>query len=125
MVEYTIQHHLQATPMRLVEQGAEGSVAAQQRIDLVVIVGMVAMVRGRLEDRSEVDRRRAKRLNVIEMLDYAQQVAAFVALNRRRAIPGLKIARLGQLVALREAVGENLVEDGVLDPAGGLNFGHS
>jgi hypothetical protein len=64
-------------------------------------------------------------LDVVEVLDDAEQVAALVALDSRRAIPGLQVVRLLDLVALCEAVGEDLVEDGVLDPVGGMDGSHT
>ncbi len=124
MVEYAVEHHLQPAPVRFVEQRVEGRIAAQQWVDLIIVVGVVAVVRGRLEDWREIDRGRAQLLDMIQMLDHAQQIAALVALDRRRAIPGLKIIRLGELVTFGEPIGEDLIEHGVLDPVRSMDSDH-
>jgi hypothetical protein len=56
---------------------------------------------------------------VVEALDHAQQVAPLVAVHRGRRRPRLEPTRLRHAPAAGEAVGEHLVEDGVLDPIGG------
>src|SRR6266540_5044283 len=123
MVEYAVEHHLQPAPVRFVEQRVEGRIAAQQWVDLIIVVGVIAVVRGRLEDWREVDRGRAQVLDVVQALDYAEQVAALVPLGRRRAVPRLEVVRLDQPVALREAVREDLVEHRVLHPIWSVDIG--
>jgi hypothetical protein len=45
---------------------------------------VVAVVRGRLEDRVEVDRGDTEALQVIEALDHPKQITALEAVDRRR-----------------------------------------
>ena len=99
-----------------VEQLAQGIVAAEQRIDVVVVVRVVAVVRRRSEDRSQVERRDAQGGEVVEPLDDAEQVAALEAVRRGRRVPRFERAGLRDALARREAVGEDLVEDRVADP---------
>ena len=98
-------------------------VAAEHRVDLLVVVRVVAMVRRRLEDRREVDGVDAQVLQVIEVLDDADQVAPLVAVIGRRSAPLVQVLRLGDRQAPREAVGKDLVEDRVANPIGGLGIG--
>jgi hypothetical protein len=54
--------------MRDIQQLAQGGVAAEQRVDLEVVVRVVAMIRGRAEDRVEVDGVRTQALDVVEVI---------------------------------------------------------
>jgi len=44
MIENTVQNNADAALMRLLQQGLEGLVAAQQGVHCVIIVGMVTVV---------------------------------------------------------------------------------
>ena len=99
-----------------IEQLAERRVAAEQRVDLEVVVRVVAVVRGRLEDRRQVDRGDAEVLEVVEPLGDAEQVAALEPVRRRRRVPRLERPGLRHPLARREPVREDLVEDRVADP---------
>ena len=63
----------------LVDEPAKRVVAAEHRVDFLVVVRVVAMVRGRLEDRREVDRVDAQVGQVVELLDHADEVASLVS----------------------------------------------
>jgi hypothetical protein len=102
--------------MEGIAQGVEGRVAAQQWIDLIVVVGVIAVVAGALEDGGEVDGVDAQPLNVIEVVNHPVEITTFVTLRCRRRVPGFEVGGFDQAGAFGEAVGENLVEDGILDP---------
>ncbi len=72
-----------------VEQLAQGIVATEQRIDRQVVVGVIAVVRGRGEDRVEVERGDAEILEIAEVLGDPAEVAALEAVGRRRRVPRL------------------------------------
>ena len=55
--------------MAFIQQCAQGLVSAQQWVDLVVVVGVVAVVGCRLEHRREVDGVAAQRLDMVEVLE--------------------------------------------------------
>lgn len=80
------------------------------------VLRVVAVVRARGEDRVEVEGRYAEVVQVVELLDHAEEVAALVTVQCGRGIPLLEVARLVNSWATCEAVGEDLVEDGVLHP---------
>jgi hypothetical protein len=44
VVEYAVQHHTDITAVGFRQQSVEGRAATQQRVDLVVIVGVVAVI---------------------------------------------------------------------------------
>ena len=92
--------------MRLVEQPAEGGVAAEHRVDLLVVVGVVAVVRGRLEDRREVDGVDAEVDQVVELLDDADQVAPLIAVVGRGGAPVVEVAGLGDRQARAKRSGK-------------------
>ena len=79
VVEDAVEDDPHAAGVGRVEQLAQGRVAAEQRIDQLVVVGVVAVVRGRGEDRVQVERRDAQVAQVVEVLGDAQQVAALEA----------------------------------------------
>ena len=120
VVEDAVEHDADAPGVGFVDQPAEGRVAAEHRVDLLVVVRVIAMVRGRLEDRREVDGVDAQVAQIVEMLDDADQVAALVAVIRRRRAPLVEVPGLGDRQAPREPIGEDLVEDRVADPVGRL-----
>lgn len=106
------------------EQFIEGGVAAEERVDSKVVMRVVAMIAGRLEDRVEIERGDAQLLKVIESLDNAEQIAPFIAMGCRIALPRLKVRRLLDPIAGREPIGEDLVEDRVLHPVRCDDLGH-
>ena len=116
VVEDAIEDDPHAPLVGDVEQLAKGTVPAQQRIDMEVVVRVVAMVRRRLEDRREIDRRDTELVEVVEVLDHAQQVAALEAMVGRWCVPRLERPRLRHARTRGEPVGEDLVEDGIADP---------
>jgi hypothetical protein len=118
MVEDAVEDDPHAAGVGLVEQLSERGVAAEQRIDHLVVVGVIAVVRGRREDRVEVERGDPQLGEFVEVLRDAQQVAALEAKRRRRGIPRLHRPGFGDAPARREAVREDLVEDGVATQSG-------
>ncbi len=116
VVEDTVEDDAHPAAVRGVEQLAQGVVAAEQRVDLEVVVRVIAMVRGRTEDRGQVDRGDPEVLEVVEVLGDPAQVAALEPVIGRRRVPRLEDARLVDPVAAGEPVREDLVEDRVADP---------
>ena len=76
VVEDAVEDDAHPPAVRHVEQLAQRLVPAEQRVDMEVVVRVVAVVRRGLEDRRQVDRRNAEVLQVVEPLDDAEQVAA-------------------------------------------------
>src|SRR4029079_17335227 len=74
-----------------------------------------------LEDRRQVDGGDPQVFEIVEMLDDAAQVAALETEVRRRRVPRFEDTRLVDAVAGGEPVGEDLVEDRVPDPGGGVD----
>ena len=83
-----------------------------------VVVRVVAVVRGRAEDRGQVERGDAQVLEVVEVLRDPEQVAALEPVVRRRGVPRLERARLADARAGRESVREDLVEDAIRTQSG-------
>ena len=121
VIEDAIEHHAHVARVRLVEQLAKCLVATQQRVDRVVVVGVIAVIGGRGENGREIQRRHAQVAQLVEVLGDTQQVATLVAVNGRWRLPGLHGTRLGHPVAGREPVREDLVEDRVAGPRRGID----
>ena len=66
-----------------------------------VVVGVVAVVRGRREDRCQVERGDAEVLEIAEVLDDPEQVTALEPVHRRRGVPGLEGAGASKTRSLR------------------------
>ena len=102
-------------------------------VDMVVVLGVVLMAGGGNEEGVEIDGLHPQALEVVQLLADARQVAAVEAVEIAVAgqlVPGGGYAGRGATVAVlagndivggvavAEAVGENLVLDGALGPAG-------
>ena len=72
VIEHAVQHDANVPGMGLADQFPQSGVAAQQRIDFLVIVRVVAMIAGRLEDRVQIDRVDAEVGQVVQVLGDAQ-----------------------------------------------------
>ncbi len=124
VVEDAVEHDANPSRVRLVDHPPQRGVAAQHRVDFLVVVGVIAMIRRRLEDRREIHGAHAQVDQVIQVLHDADQVAALISVIGRRRTPFVEVARLRNGHAPGEPVGEDLVEDRVADPVGRLGFGH-
>ncbi len=124
VIEHAVQDDLDPLRVRPVDQAAERGIAAEHRVDAEIVVRVIPVVRGRLEDRREVDRVDAQIQQIIEMFEHPDQVAPLVPVRRGRVAPGVEVRGLGDRQAPGEAVGEDLVEDRVADPVGRLRFEH-
>ncbi len=116
VVEDAIEHDAHPASVCRVEQLAQRVIATEQRIDLEVVVRVVAVVRAGAEDRGQVDRGDPEILEVPEVLGDPAQVAALEPVDGRWRIPRLQGARLVDPLAAGEPVREDLVEDRVADP---------
>ena len=117
VVEDAIQDDPHAPGVDRVDELAQGCVAAEQWIDLQVVVRVIAVVRGGGEDRGQVQGGDPQVGQHRQVLGDAQQVAALEAVEGRWIGPRLEMTRLGHAVAGGEAVGEDLIEDGIANPA--------
>jgi hypothetical protein len=101
-----------------VEELAQSVVAAEQRVDLEVVVGVVAVIGRRGEDRCQVQRRYPEVAEIVEVLDDTEQITALEPKRSRGNVPRLEPARLSDARRRGEAVRKDLVEDRVGNPAG-------
>src|SRR5688572_4473032 len=113
MVEHAVQHDPDATVLAGVKQRVKCLISTQQRIDQQVVVRVIAMVRGRLEDGVEVKRGDAEVDQVVKFLDHSEEIAALVPKDGRVGIPRFDAGRLDNLVTLGKAVRKDLVKDGI------------
>ena len=139
MVEDAVQYDVALwairTAMNVVDQLAKRGITPKSGVNLVVILGIVFMIRGRSEDRIQVKDVSSQRIfYVAKFLVDALQVATekygairIPGVGIRTRSPGFLFGReaiIGILVGLCivagvtiiEAVGENLVHDAVLSP---------
>lgn len=134
MAEYAIEDDADAPSARLFAQGRKFVIGPQEGVDAMVVAGAIAVVAAAFKDRVEIDGRDAQVGEVIELLPNAGQVAAkeivldHIACFRILAIIGAVVpgavddgAGLSRQVlpvhaATAEAVGKNLVDDGVFEP---------
>ena len=91
MIEYAVEYHAHIFLVRFIEQFAQGLVAAQERVNVVIVVGVVTVIGCRCKDWREINGVCPKLLDGIKMFGHAAQVAAFESINGRRRIPRLEI----------------------------------
>ncbi|MBS1253958.1 MAG: hypothetical protein MAG451_03012 [Anaerolineales bacterium] len=72
MVENAVQHDPDAAGVGSVQQRPQGTVTSEDRVDAIIVVGVIAVISGGLEDRIEVDGRNAKILKIIQTLGHPQ-----------------------------------------------------
>ena len=116
VVEDAVEDDPHAAGVGRVEQLAQRRVAAEQRVDRQVVVGVVAMVRGGREDRVQIEGVDPEIGQLVESLGHAEQITALVAGVGRWRVPWLQRPWLGDPLARGEPIRKDLVEDGVADP---------
>ena len=147
VVEDAIQHDVHAASVGFLDKQLEQRQVAKVIVNDAVIGSIVLVVGWRLKDRVEVDGSDAQVFEVIQLVQHTLQVAAVEVLAPDEVARTARVARVADRlvpvrlvgaedaaaliverragrgviggVAIAEAVGEDLVEDGVLDPIGG------
>ena len=87
VVEHTVEHHPDPAVVAGSQQLVECGIAAQHRVHREVVVRVIAMVAGRLEDRIQVEGVDAQIGDPIEVLDDAEQIATLVGMPGGRSCP--------------------------------------
>src|SRR6202022_428322 len=76
MVEDAVEDDLHAAPVRLSSKRGESGISAECRINMEIIVRVVTVVRAGGENRVHVDGVHAQRLDIVQFILNAEQVAA-------------------------------------------------
>ena len=108
MIKYPVEDDTHAAPVRLVEQPFERGIPAQYRINLIIVVRVIAMIRGRLKDGAERQCVNAEVCEIVEVFEHAQQIAALEAMRGRRGLPGLQSGRLLDADAGGKTIGKDV-----------------
>ena len=135
VIEHAVQYNAHAASGGFAAQRTEVLLTAEQRVDALVIAGIVAVIGIRLKDWVKVNSGNVQALQIIQLGVYAAQRAAekvvvedFAVLIRqidRNIVPVLvqhtldhtfALRLLGRLVAA-EAVRKNVVGDALAEPA--------
>src|ERR1700675_1732499 len=106
MVEHAVENELHAATARLSSKRGESGIFAELRINVEIIVRVVTVVRARGENRVHVDGVHAQRLDIVQFVLNAEQVAAveLVAVLAGAARGGTaRIADLGVPLAIGES----------------------
>lgn len=94
--------------------------------DLIVIMGVIAVITGGLKNWGEINGINSQILEIIQLFNNAPQVATFVALQPWHFFPGFpgycsQEFMMG-LLAVGKAIGKDLVKNRIFDPIRGANF---
>ena len=108
VIEHAVENDLHAAAVQFRRQRGEGRVAAERRIDVQIVVGVVAVIGAGREDRVHVDGVDAERLDVIEFVLHALQIAAVELIAELVVAGRAGIARIADL-RVPEVVGERLL----------------
>ena len=112
MVEDAVEDDLDAGAVGRAHQLGELLVRAEERVDAQVVLRVIGVVAGSVEDGVEVDRRDAQALQVADAPGDAGQVAAEVVAAARRLGAGLGRVDVEAAVALRQRV-PRLTDDAI------------
>ena len=113
VVEHAVEDHPDPPLGRVLDEVVEVLLGAEVGIDLRVVLGVVRVVRPGVEDRVEVDRRDAQRVEVGELLVDAPQVAAHVVAATRllagaAVVEARRALRVGHRVVAAVALGQRV-----------------
>jgi hypothetical protein len=122
VIKYPVEDDTHAAPVSLVEQPFERGIPAQYRINLRIVVRVIAMIRCRLKDGAEIQCVNAEVCEIVEVFEHAQQIAALEAMRGRRGLPGLQGGRLLDADAGGKTIGKDVIEHNILDPVRGQDM---
>ena len=94
----------------------ERLVTPEHRVDLEIVMSVIAVIRGTLEDRVKPNRVYAQIDEVVEFFNNAPEVAALITVMRRRNVPRLDPGPDIDLPRAMKPIWEDLIEDGIFDP---------
>ena len=120
VVEDAVENDAHAAAMARIHQLSHGGVAAEHRVHLHEIAGMVTVVGGAEEDGRHVDAVDAEGLDVVEVGGDAAEGPALEGADRGGSTPVVQEGADGVARGVRgESVGENLVHHRVFPPVRG------
>ena len=116
MIEHRVEYYAHAARLARRHEPRERLVAAEMRVDVVVIAYVVLMIRHGREDRSQIQRVHAEPYQIIELLPYPVEIAARKALGRGLCAPfQIDIRRIAVAAAVKP-VYEYLINDRARKP---------
>ena len=121
VVEDPIEQQPHPPAFELRQERLKGRLAAQQRIDLEVVVGVVAVIGGRAEDRIEIEAAHPQALEVIEPVQHAPEITPLKVVLVRGTTPGRQqqVVLLGRSPTAAEAIRKDLIDNGIRCPGWG------
>ena len=117
MVQHVVHVDVDALGLRLVDQVLEIGFRAEFRVDGGVVRHVVAVVRAASLDGRKPQRGHAQRLEVVEVLRHALEVAPAVSVGVGEAVDVELVGDIGEIVALLDGRGGPVAASGDL-PAG-------
>src|SRR5262244_2529593 len=95
---------------------------SQDGVNLIIVMRVIAMIRGRLKDGAEIQRVHAEVGEIVKVLDHAQQITPFEAVPGRWGLPGLQVGWLLDAAAGGKPIGKDMIEHCLLDPVWGQDL---
>ena len=109
VVEYAVEDDAHPARVDTVDQPPQIVLRAEGRVDLEIIDCVVLVVRRCAEDGRQIQTRRAERLDVVELLRNARQIAAHEILPRRCRAPSFCARRGAGGISVLEPLREDLI----------------
>ena len=109
VVEHAVEDDAHSACVDTVDQPPQIVLRAEGRVDLEIIGRVVLVVRRRAEDGRQIQARHAERLNIVELLRNARQIAAHEILPRRRRAPIFRTRRGEGGISVLEPLREDLI----------------
>jgi hypothetical protein len=91
VIKDAIQDDADAASMARPDQFAQCVVSTEQRVDSEVVVCMIAVVTGGLEDGSQIESIDSQRFDVVKMFDNTEKVPTPITFCGRCRVPRLKV----------------------------------
>ena len=109
VVEYAVEDDAHPARVDAIDQPPQIGLRAEGRVDLEIIGRVVLVVRRCAEDGRQIQTRRAERLDVVELLRNARQIAAHEILPRRCRTPVFRTRRGEGGISVLEPLREDLI----------------
>ena len=109
VVEHAVEDDAHSACVDAVYQPPQIVLRAEGRVDLEIIGCVILVVRRRAEDGRQIQTRRAERLDVVELLRNARQIATHEIFPRRRRAPSFRTRRGAGGISVLEPLREDLI----------------
>ncbi len=129
MIKHTIQNDPDSSLVCRLKKLSKSSITTQNRINIAIIMGVIAVISGRGENGIQIDSVNSQISQVIQSFHNTQQIPTLESMISGFGTPFLQIAGFFRVTvhfkttALCKTIGKDLVKNSIFNPIRG-NYGH-